>query len=112
MTDHGIGIPAGDIERLFERYHRGSNVSGIVGTGVGLYLVKMAVERHGGRVEVTSTEGAGSRFSIHLPAMRKVAALERRLADVGAAPSEGVPISVPAAISPALSPDVDGHREG
>ncbi len=73
VTDHGIGIPAGDIERLFERYHRGSNVSGIVGTGVGLYLVKMAVERHGGRVEVTSTEGAGSRFSVHLPAMRKVA---------------------------------------
>ena len=89
VTDHGIGIPAGDIERLFERYHRGSNVSGIVGTGVGLYLVKMAVERHGGRVEVTSTEGAGSRFSIHLPAMRKVAALERRSADVGAASVRG-----------------------
>ena len=112
VTDHGIGIPAGDIERLFERYHRGSNVSGIVGTGVGLYLVKMAVERHGGRVEVTSTEGAGSRFSIHLPAMRKVAELERRSADVGAASSDAVPISVPTAIAPALSPDVDGHREG
>ena len=111
VTDHGIGIPAGDIERLFERYHRGSNVSGIVGTGVGLYLVKMAVERHGGRVEVTSKEGAGSRFSIHLPAMHKVAATERRLAGVDAA-SDGLPISVPAAISPALSPDVDGHREG
>ncbi len=111
VTDHGIGIPAGDIERLFERYHRGSNVSGIVGTGVGLYLVKMAVERHGGRVEVTSKEGSGSRFSIHLPAMHKVAATERRLAGADAA-SDGLPISVPAAISPALSPDVDGHREG
>jgi len=112
VTDHGIGIPAGDIDHLFERYHRGSNVSGIVGTGVGLYLVKMAVERHGGRVEVTSKEGAGSRFSVHLPAMRKVAAGEHRLADVDAAAADGLPISVPAAISPALSPGVDGHREG
>ena len=111
VTDHGIGIPAGDIERLFERYHRGSNVSGIVGTGVGLYLVKMAVERHGGRVEVTSREGAGSRFCVHLPAMRRVAAIERRLADVDAA-AAGLPINVPAAISPALSPTVEGHREG
>jgi two-component system OmpR family sensor kinase len=48
VADRGIGIPAGDLDRLFERYHRGSNVSGIVGTGVGLYLVKMAVDLHGG----------------------------------------------------------------
>src|SRR5262249_23963945 len=38
VKDNGIGIPAGDIGRLFERYFRGSNVSGIVGTGVGLDL--------------------------------------------------------------------------
>ena len=67
VADHGIGIPPGDLPRLFERYHRGSNVSGIVGTGVGLYLVKMAVELHRGRVEVASTEGEGSRFTIRLP---------------------------------------------
>ncbi len=67
ITDHGIGIPIADLDRLFERYHRGSNVSGIVGTGVGLYLVKMAVDLHGGRVEVTSKEGEGSRFVIRLP---------------------------------------------
>ena len=48
IADHGIGIPASDIDRLFERYHRGGNVSGIVGTGVGLYLVKMVVDLHGG----------------------------------------------------------------
>jgi two-component system, OmpR family, sensor kinase len=67
VTDHGIGIPSSDFDRLFERYHRGSNVSGIVGTGVGLYLVKMVVDLHGGRVVVNSTEDEGSRFSIHLP---------------------------------------------
>ncbi len=67
IADRGIGIPASDLDRLFQRYHRGSNVSGIVGTGVGLYLVKMVVDLHGGRIEVESTEGAGSRFTVRLP---------------------------------------------
>jgi two-component system, OmpR family, sensor kinase len=67
VVDHGIGIPQGDLNRLFERYHRGSNVSGIVGTGVGLHLVKMVVELHDGRVVVDSKEGEGSRFAIYLP---------------------------------------------
>jgi two-component system, OmpR family, sensor kinase len=67
VADRGIGIPAGDLDRLFERYHRGSNVSGIVGTGVGLYLVKMVVDLHGGRIAVDSKEGEGSRFTVTLP---------------------------------------------
>jgi signal transduction histidine kinase len=67
VSDHGIGVPASDLGRLFERYHRGSNVSGIVGTGVGLYLVKMALDLHHGNVEVVSREGEGSRFTIRLP---------------------------------------------
>jgi signal transduction histidine kinase len=67
VSDHGIGIPENDLAHLFERYHRGSNVSGIVGTGVGLYLVKTAVDLHHGKVEVQSREGEGSRFTVHLP---------------------------------------------
>jgi two-component system, OmpR family, sensor kinase len=67
VADRGIGIPAGDLGRLFERYFRGSNVSGIVGTGVGLYLVKTAIELHGGVIEVTSSEGGGSRFVVRFP---------------------------------------------
>jgi two-component system OmpR family sensor kinase len=67
VSDRGIGIPANDLGRLFERYHRGSNVSGIVGTGVGLYLVKLAVDLHHGRVDVVSKEGEGSRFTVRLP---------------------------------------------
>jgi len=67
IADRGIGIPAADLDRLFERYHRGSNVSGIVGTGVGLYLVKMAIELHRGGIEVESKEGTGSRFVVRLP---------------------------------------------
>jgi two-component system OmpR family sensor kinase len=67
IADHGIGIPPSDLDRLFERYHRGGNVSGIVGTGVGLYLVKTAIELHRGSVEVASKEGEGARFTIRLP---------------------------------------------
>jgi signal transduction histidine kinase len=67
VADHGIGIPENDLAHLFERYHRGSNVSGIVGTGVGLYLVKTAVDLHHGTVAVQSKEGEGSRFTVRLP---------------------------------------------
>lgn len=67
IEDHGIGIAAKDLERLFERYHRGSNVSGIVGTGVGLYLVKMVVELHRGNIAVKSKEGEGTRVTVRLP---------------------------------------------
>jgi len=78
VADHGIGIPAADLDRLFERYHRGSNVSGIVGTGVGLYLVKMVVDMHGGAVAVESREDKGSRFTVRLP--RKSAAAVKTMA--------------------------------
>lgn len=67
IVDFGIGIPPSDLDRLFERYYRGSNVSGIVGTGVGLYVVKMVVDMHGGDIEVASEKGAGARFTIRLP---------------------------------------------
>ena len=67
VEDHGIGVPPADVGRLFERYFRGSNVSGIVGTGVGLNLVKMVVDLHGGDVAVESKEGHGSRFTVRLP---------------------------------------------
>jgi two-component system, OmpR family, sensor kinase len=67
VGDTGLGIPTGDVDRLFERYYRGSNVSGIVGTGVGLNLVKMVVDLHGGDIVVESAEGEGSKFSVRLP---------------------------------------------
>lgn len=88
IADHGIGIPDSDLDPLFERYHRGSNVSGIVGTGVGLYLVKMAVDLHGGSVEVKSREGEGSRFTIRLPVKRAIAGEEWPPAVVTAAAAE------------------------
>ena len=95
VADRGIGIPAGDLVRLFERYHRGSNVSGIVGTGVGLYLVKMAVDLHGGRIEVDSKEGDGARFTIRLPL--------KRASKPNVAPSELEPRTLLDALSIAIS---------
>jgi signal transduction histidine kinase len=67
VRDHGIGIPARDRLRLFERYFRGSNATRIAGTGVGLHLVSMVVAMHRGEVFVESLEGVGSRFVVRLP---------------------------------------------
>ena len=110
VADRGIGIPANDLERLFERYHRGGNVSGIVGTGVGLYLVKMVADLHRGCVEVTSAEGAGSRFTVHLPvtpaeAMKAVSLVEP-------AATRETPLAMVADGATAVSPDRGGAREG
>jgi two-component system, OmpR family, sensor kinase len=67
VEDHGIGIPDGEREQVFERYYRGSNTTGIVGSGVGLYLVKTIIELHKGSIALHSREGAGSRFTVQLP---------------------------------------------
>jgi two-component system OmpR family sensor kinase len=68
IEDHGIGIPDNDRQRVFERYYRGNNTSGIVGSGVGLHLVETIVKLHEGTVVLDSREGEGSRFIIRLPA--------------------------------------------
>lgn len=68
VEDRGLGIPEADRDHLFERYYRGSNVSGIVGSGIGLYLVKTVVDLHQGRISVESEEGKGSKFRVEIPA--------------------------------------------
>jgi len=112
VADHGIGIPSGDLDRLFERYHRGSNVSGIVGTGVGLYLVKMAVELHHGSVAVRSEEGEGSRFTVRLPIKRTAAAKGWPSSREEGVVAEQTPIAIPPASSPSLLPGAGANREG
>lgn len=68
VKDAGIGIPANEIVHIFERFHRASNLAtSISGLGIGLYLTKELVTRHGGRIWVESTEGQGSTFSLLLP---------------------------------------------
>ena len=76
VTDEGIGIPAEDVARIFDRFARGSNVAGrITGSGVGLTIVRQIVEQHGGTVGVTSVVGQGSTFTIRLPLTSVPAAL-------------------------------------
>lgn len=67
IQDQGIGIPAADLQRVFEPFERGSNVGQIKGTGLGLNIVKRMTEMLGGTVTVTSQEGAGSCFTVRLP---------------------------------------------
>jgi PAS domain S-box-containing protein len=67
VQDEGIGIPTDDLPQIFERYRRGRNVGRIAGTGIGLTGAKQIVERHGGAIDVTSAEGAGTRVSVRLP---------------------------------------------
>jgi signal transduction histidine kinase len=72
VTDHGIGIPRDQQEKIFERFHRVSTglVHDVKGSGLGLSLVRHIAESHGGSVAVESEVGRGSTFSIHLPLTR------------------------------------------
>lgn len=68
VSDTGIGIPADERPHIWDRLYRGDKSRSERGLGLGLSLVKAIVEAHGGRVSVESTPGAGSRFTLRLPA--------------------------------------------
>lgn len=67
VRDHGKGIAATDIERIFEPYERGARNGEPKGLGLGLYISRQLAVSHGGELRVTSTPGEGSTFSLHLP---------------------------------------------
>jgi signal transduction histidine kinase len=70
FKDNGPGIPLQHQAHLFERFYRvgGDRARQTGGTGLGLSIVKNVVQAHGGRIALESKPGAGSTFSIHLPA--------------------------------------------
>lgn len=74
VTDTGVGIPAEDIERLFDKYEqaRSRATRSEKGTGLGLYITKQLVELHGGEIDVQSEVGHGSTFSFTLPVAQDV----------------------------------------
>ncbi len=76
VSDRGMGIPPDELPKLFHRFSRASNAkkAKISGTGIGLFIVRMIVERHGGTVNVESRLGEGSTFSVRLPTIESVAA--------------------------------------
>jgi two-component system sensor histidine kinase SenX3 len=69
VVDQGIGIPAEDIDRIFERFYRvdPARHRSTGGTGLGLAIVKHVAATHGGDVSVWSVEGEGSTFTLTLP---------------------------------------------
>lgn len=67
VQDFGIGIPQQDQKKLFERYFRASNTSGIAGTGIGLSLARHLARLHGGDITLESTEKKGTIFTLWLP---------------------------------------------
>lgn len=74
VSDTGMGIPKNEQGRVFERLHRASNAEKLVtdGTGLGLYIVKMIVDRVGGGISFESTEGKGTTFWVSLPVVSVV----------------------------------------
>lgn len=73
VADHGHGIPAESLSRIFEKFYRVPRLedADVSGTGLGLAFVREIAEKHGGRVIVESAEGAGSVFSLRLPLSSK-----------------------------------------
>jgi PAS domain S-box-containing protein len=67
IRDYGIGVPESELEKLFDSFHRASNVGNISGTGLGLAIVKKSVDLHGGTIEISSQVGEGTIFTVTIP---------------------------------------------
>ena len=70
IQDQGIGIPREDLPHLFESFYRATNVDNIVGTGLGLTIVKKCVDIHQGEIFVDSTLGGGTKVTVTLPCIK------------------------------------------
>lgn len=69
IKDTGVGIPAEEINKIFSKFYRGSNITEIstVGSGLGLYIAKNIIQRHGGEIWAESVLGRGTTFYFTLP---------------------------------------------
>ena len=69
VADQGVGIPARDLDRIFERFYRVDKARsrGTGGSGLGLSIVRHVATNHGGEVLVSSREGEGSTFVLRIP---------------------------------------------
>jgi two-component system, OmpR family, sensor histidine kinase VicK len=74
IKDHGVGIPADFVDRLFGRFERyEKSPSKVIGTGLGLAIARQIIEMHRGKIWVESTEGSGSVFHFTIPAVATAA---------------------------------------
>jgi two-component system sensor histidine kinase MprB len=67
VRDHGPGIPDGDLEHVFDRFYRAVDVRSLPGSGLGLSIVREAVETAGGHVEAANHPDGGAVFTIEFP---------------------------------------------
>jgi signal transduction histidine kinase len=85
VADTGMGIPAADLERIFERFYRTAAATRqvIPGTGLGLAIARAIADAHGGAITAQSTDGQGSTFTVRLP-LRPVPAAQTDAAGAAA----------------------------
>jgi len=88
VSDHGNGIDAAELPHIFEPFFRGADAMAqqIHGNGIGLSLVRRIIEAHGGKVSATSRPGAGSAFTISLPAAEGKSASQTAASEFQTAP--------------------------
>ncbi|EEE37064.1 periplasmic sensor signal transduction histidine kinase [Rhodobacteraceae bacterium KLH11] len=67
ITDTGLGFPEAELGRLTDRFARGANAESVVGSGLGLTIVKEVVEAHGGQMHIKNITGGGACVSLHFP---------------------------------------------
>jgi len=81
VSDTGVGIPKNQIGRMFTKFYRGENVMRIQtsGSGLGLFITKNIVERHGGKISLESRENKGSVFTFTLPLNKKLIPKENKI---------------------------------
>lgn len=105
VTDQGVGIPATELDRIFERFYRvdPARARATGGTGLGLSIVKHVAATHGGDVRVWSVEGEGSTFTMSLPAQLDDAGFPVRRPAAGSAPT-------PPALTAPLRVPTDAER--
>jgi signal transduction histidine kinase len=85
VSDAGMGIPAADLPHLFDSFYRGQNAGTVAGSGLGLAVVKRAVDVQGGSIEISSEPGHGTRVTVWLPLRSGASGAESERPAAGAA---------------------------
>ena len=76
VTDHGVGIPEGDLERIFDKFYRVQRQDMVTGTGLGLSICKGIIEAHGGSIRANNIPQGGVSFTFTLPLQAQKAGAE------------------------------------